>query len=125
MENATPRRGIAGPGRRWVIAVAGVAVLTAGTATAGLTDRLPLALALLALLTGGLGLLVLHRLKVLSDRLGSTAAKSAKAAEAAGRADRATQRTLAATEQERGAAAARHKRIDAVLSSLRNQVNHD
>ena len=125
MENATPRRGIAGPGRRWMIAVAGVAVLTAGTAVAALTDRLPLAVALLALLTGGLGLLILHRLKVLSDRLGSTAERSAKAAEAARRADRAAQRTLAATEQERGIAATRHKRVDAVLSSLRHQVNHD
>jgi predicted O-methyltransferase YrrM len=125
MEKATRRRGIAGPGSRWLIAVAGVAGLSVGTAAAALTDRLPLAVALLAVLTGVLGLLVLQRLKVLSDRLGRAAAKSAKAAEAAGRADRAAQRALAGTEQERAAAATRHKRVDAVLSSLRHQLNHD
>jgi predicted O-methyltransferase YrrM len=119
----TPRRGNAG--RRWAIAVAGVAVLTAATTAAALIDRLPLAVTLLALLTGGLGLLVLQRLKVLQDRIGVTTRKMAGTAEAAGRADRAAQRTLAAIEQERGAAATRHKRVDAVLSALRNQVNHD
>ena len=129
MDNATPRRGIAGPGGRWTIALAGVAVLTAATAAAALTGHVPLAVALLALLTGGLGLLVLQRLKVLQDRLGRLGAGTTKklsgVAEAAGRADRAAQRTLAAVEQERAGAAARHTKVDAVLSSLRHQVNHD
>ena len=125
MEKATPRRGNAGLSRRWVIAFGGVAALTAATATAALTDRLPLAVALLAVLTGGSGLLVLQRLKVIQDRLDNAARKVSTVAEAARRTDRATQRTLAATEQERGAAATRHKRVDAVLSGLRHQVHHD
>jgi predicted O-methyltransferase YrrM len=129
MENATPRRGIAGPGGRWAVAVAGVALLTVATGAAALTGRVPLALALLGLLTGGLGLLVLQRLKVLQDRLGSigagTAKKMSAVVEATGRADKAAQRALAAVEQERAGAAQRHKRVDTVLSSLRHQVHHD
>ncbi len=125
----TPRRTTAGRGGRWAIALTGVAVLTVATAAAALTDRVPLAVALLALLTGGLGLLVLQRLKVLQDRLAGigagTAKKMSTVVAAAGRADKAAQRTLAAVEQERAGAATRHKRVDAVLSSLRHQVNHD
>ena len=125
----TPRRGVAGLGGRWASALAGVAVLTAAVAAAALSGRLPLAVALLGLLIGGLGLLVLHRLKVLQDRLGrlgsATAKKMATVADAAGRADKAAQRTLAAVDQERTGAAARHKRVDTVLSSLRHQVQHD
>ena len=125
----TPRRKTAGLGGRWALALAGVAVLTAATGAAALSGRMPLAVALLALLTGVLGLLVLQRLKVLQDRLAGTAAGTAKklsaAAEAAGRADRTAQRALAAVDKERTDAAARHKRVDAVLSSLRHQVQHD
>ncbi len=127
--NDTPRRGSAGPGGRRAAALAGIAVLTAATAAAALTDRMPFAVALLALLTGGPGALLLHRLMALQDRLGNlgatTARKMSATAEAAGRADKAAQRTLATVEQERAGAAARHKRVDAVLSALRHQVNHD
>lgn len=129
MENATPRRGTGGLGGRWVIAFAGVALLTAAAGAAALTGRMPLAVTLLGLLTGGLGLLVLQRLKVLQDRLGGigagTAKKMSAVMEATGRADRTAQRTLAAVEQESADAARRHKRVDTVLSALRHQVNHD
>ena len=125
----TPRRKTAGLSGRWAIALAAVAVLTAAIGAAALSGRMPLAVALLGLLTGALGLLVLQRLKVLQDRLAGVGAGTAKklstAVEAAGRADRTAQRTLAAVEQERTHAATRHKRVDAVLSALRHQVEHD
>jgi predicted O-methyltransferase YrrM len=113
-------------------AFAAVAVLTITIAGTALSGRTAPAVALLGLLAGGIGLLVvqgLWQLRQQLNRIGEQNARTAKrvgaAVTAVERADRNVQRVLAGADKDRAMATARHKRVDTVLGSLRHQVNHD
>jgi predicted O-methyltransferase YrrM len=93
---------------------AAVGLLTAAVAATALAGFTGAAIALLALLAGGVGALVMRRLNGLA----------AATATVAGRVTGAEQ-GLAASETDRVTDTIRFKRLDARLGALRHQVQHD
>jgi len=112
-----------------LVAFAVVVVAAFGVAALALDDRTALAVALLGLLAGGLGLILVQGLSRLHQHVTRLAEQSARTAKdvlaATAAAEDSMRRVLTTADKQQVAGESRHKQTAAVLGALRRQINHD
>jgi len=112
-------------GRKRALAFGAIALLAIAVAGTALAGRIEQAVALLSVLTGGIGALLVQGLWQLRQLLNRIGEQSGGAATTTERIDRTVQGLATVADKDRATAAVRHKRVDTVLSALRHQIHHD